>query len=489
MNLNRITAAGLVFSVGALWMAAALPAAAASSATADTKASNKKTAAKSSKKKPRIQPARIQAALVTKKKAPKASSAPSKPPADIPLVTGTAAVWRGCLESGDAPHELATLASGLVMEEARLTSLLEGQGLLAEADSECVPYVAATGGEDGVASAIFERNQPRFDESAILAVRKTADGVTVTPGACDCPEADRRVLTLSTREARDAENEVLASVPANVRWQLGILIPRMIGTLNTASAATEPYTVRIVVQRHAGYETEHLHSVEILESGTGKRIDGAWWFEREGGPGVLVGMEGTAYERLLWQSPVKYTQTSRGVGLSITTARRVIAPPKGSKGKPTVKTIKVREYHIGVDMLAPKGMEVHAVGDANVAFAGRMGGYGNLVILDHGLGYQTYYAHLSSIKKGITAGAPVERGDIVGLVGSTGHSTAPHLHFETRKDAKYIDPFDETRQLEFWRLSADDQERLAIELLGSAPVAEHNDKVAKSQPVAGSPTE
>ena len=210
------------------------------------------------------------------------------------------------------------------------------------------------------------------------------------------------------QEALDSQNEVLASVPASVRWQLDILIPRMARTLNTSGPAnsTELYSVRIVVQQHASTQPEHLHSVEILESATGKRIDGVWWLERAGSPGVLVGMEGTAYERLLWQSPVRYTQTSRGVGLSITSARHVIAPPKGSKGKPTVKIVKVREYHIGVDMLAPKGAEVHAVGDASVAFAGRMGGYGNLVVLNHGLGYRTYYAHLSSIKQGIQMGAP-----------------------------------------------------------------------------------
>jgi murein DD-endopeptidase MepM/ murein hydrolase activator NlpD len=129
--------------------------------------------------------------------------------------------------------------------------------------------------------------------------------------------------------------------------------------------------------------------------------------------------------------------------------------------------VTVRVFHIGVDMLAPKGMEVHAVGDAAVGFAGKLGGYGNLIILNHGRGYQTYYAHLSKIEKSVKLGTSVSRGEVIGLVGSTGHSTAPHLHFETRKDGKYIDPFDETRQLGFWLLTADDQERLAIELLAS----------------------
>jgi murein DD-endopeptidase MepM/ murein hydrolase activator NlpD len=126
-------------------------------------------------------------------------------------------------------------------------------------------------------------------------------------------------------------------------------------------------------------------------------------------------------------------------------------------------------------MSAPRGTDVHAVGDAKVSFAGRQGGFGNLIILDHGRGYTTYYAHLSKIRKGLKAGVQVARGEMIGLVGSTGHSTAPHLHFETRKDTRYLDPFDETHQLGFWVLTADEQERLAMQVLSPAPVVADED--------------
>ena len=96
--------------------------------------------------------------------------------------------------------------------------------------------------------------------------------------------------------------------------------------------------------------------------------------------------------------------------------------------------------HTGTDFGAPTGTRVKAVGDAVVSFAGRKGGYGNLVILRHQNGYETYYAHLNGFAKGIRPGAKVEQGEVIGYVGMTGTATGPHLHFEVRRDGKPEDP-------------------------------------------------
>lgn len=88
--------------------------------------------------------------------------------------------------------------------------------------------------------------------------------------------------------------------------------------------------------------------------------------------------------------------------------------------------------HTGVDFGAPTGTRVKATGDASVQFAGRKGGYGNLVILRHHNGYETYYAHLSAFAPGIRAGRAVAQGQLIAFVGSTGASTGPHLHYEVR---------------------------------------------------------
>lgn len=88
--------------------------------------------------------------------------------------------------------------------------------------------------------------------------------------------------------------------------------------------------------------------------------------------------------------------------------------------------------HTGVDFGAPTGTRVKATSDASVSFVGRKGGYGNLVILRHHNGFETYYAHLNGFAKGIRRGIAIAQGDVIGYVGSTGASTGPHLHYEVR---------------------------------------------------------
>lgn len=96
------------------------------------------------------------------------------------------------------------------------------------------------------------------------------------------------------------------------------------------------------------------------------------------------------------------------------------------------------QMHSGLDISANAGVPVLAGGDGVVEFAGRKGGYGNLVILKHSDGYETYYGHLSVIS--VSVGDRVLKGEKIGLIGSTGKSTGPHLHFEVRKDNKVRNP-------------------------------------------------
>ncbi|HEX8186259.1 MAG TPA: M23 family metallopeptidase [Blastocatellia bacterium] len=97
------------------------------------------------------------------------------------------------------------------------------------------------------------------------------------------------------------------------------------------------------------------------------------------------------------------------------------------------------KFHSGVDIKAHWGESVGASQPGVVQFAGWYHGYGNLIIVNHGGGVTTHYAHLSSFD--VEVGARVERGQIVGRAGSTGRATSPHLHYEVRIDGNPVDPF------------------------------------------------
>ena len=94
--------------------------------------------------------------------------------------------------------------------------------------------------------------------------------------------------------------------------------------------------------------------------------------------------------------------------------------------------------HTGVDLSAPIGTPIFATGDGIVEAADFGRGYGKRVIIDHGYSYKTQYAHMSRIM--VSRGQAVKRGDMIGLVGNTGTSTGPHLHYEVIKSNKYVDP-------------------------------------------------
>jgi murein DD-endopeptidase MepM/ murein hydrolase activator NlpD len=95
--------------------------------------------------------------------------------------------------------------------------------------------------------------------------------------------------------------------------------------------------------------------------------------------------------------------------------------------------------HTGVDISAPTGTPVHAAADGIVLHAGWNGGYGRCVIIDHGNNYQTWYAHLSRMD--VIEGEEIRQGEILGAVGTTGHSTGSHLHYEVRIGSTPVNPY------------------------------------------------
>ncbi|MDR0961920.1 MAG: M23 family metallopeptidase [Mediterranea sp.] len=113
-----------------------------------------------------------------------------------------------------------------------------------------------------------------------------------------------------------------------------------------------------------------------------------------------------------------------------------------------------RRFHEGMDFSAQIGTEVYATGEGTVIKMGWETGYGNNIVVDHGFGYQTRYAHLSKFRT--QRGKKVVRGEVIGEVGSTGKSTAPHLHYEVHVKGKVVNPVN----YYFMDLTAESYERM-----------------------------
>lgn len=128
-----------------------------------------------------------------------------------------------------------------------------------------------------------------------------------------------------------------------------------------------------------------------------------------------------------------------------------VASGFGYRIHPIYKTAKM---HAGMDFAAPKGTPIYSTGNGTVKHAAYDEGYGYHVIVDHGYGYETLYAHMTQMK--VRRGQTVARGQLLGTVGSTGLSTAPHLHYEVIKNGNKVNPV----HFYYNDLSPEDYERI-----------------------------
>lgn len=149
----------------------------------------------------------------------------------------------------------------------------------------------------------------------------------------------------------------------------------------------------------------------------------AYAFELADGTVDYFDGEGQSLRRAFLRAPLQF--------------RRISSAFSTSRFHPVLKRSRP---HWGTDYAANAGTPVYSVGDGTVRSAGRSGGYGNLVEIRHQRGYSTRYAHLRGFAPGIRAGVRVKQGDVIGYVGSTGLSTAPHLHYEFHENGRPINP-------------------------------------------------
>lgn len=176
------------------------------------------------------------------------------------------------------------------------------------------------------------------------------------------------------------------------------------------------------VQYHQGEPVKSGRLLAAEFTNQGKTFH-AVWFQSPGGEGGYYTLDGKNIRKSFLRSPLEFSRISSGFTLG--------------RFHPILKKWRA---HTGVDYAAPTGTRVKTTGSGVIEFAGRRGGYGNLVIVRHQSKFTTWYGHLSRFAPGIQHGKRVNQGDVIGFVGSTGLATGPHLHYEFRINNVYQDP-------------------------------------------------
>ncbi|HHW02379.1 MAG TPA: peptidoglycan DD-metalloendopeptidase family protein [Thermoanaerobacterales bacterium] len=202
----------------------------------------------------------------------------------------------------------------------------------------------------------------------------------------------------------------------------------------------------VVVTKKVTYQEPIAYETQIVKDNT------LWkWDQKVKQPGENGTKEVAA--EVVYKNGVKVDQVLLGEKVVKQPVTRIVA--RGTKAEvafrgsgrflwPSVGEItspfgrRGREFHTGIDVACDKGTPIRASNSGTVTFAGRRGSYGNLVIINHGGGFETYYAHASSIL--VSVGEKVEKGQQIATVGTTGRTTGPHVHFEVRLNGNPQNP-------------------------------------------------
>ncbi len=180
----------------------------------------------------------------------------------------------------------------------------------------------------------------------------------------------------------------------------------------------------ILYERYVDRDGEAVHPGDILYAALeigGKRMT-LYRHEYNNGQIKYFSESGRSNKKALLRTPVDGARISSGFG-------RRLHP-----------ILQYSKMHMGVDFAAPSGTPIKAAGDGVVERAGWNGGYGRYIRIKHGGAYDTAYAHLRRIAKGVKPGARVSQGQVIGYVGTSGRSTGAHLHYEILKKGKHVNP-------------------------------------------------
>ncbi len=318
--------------------------------------------------------------------------------------------------SGPQDLESALVAIGVDAAAARSAAALAMPGLRPDGEIRAAMTLAPREGHID----LLRLEVSNADSSGVIVARDTAGRLAVTAVAADLTS---RVVV--RRGTMDADSFYSSAVAAGV---IDSLIP------DFAAALAFDFDFQREVRKGDAFEAAFEQQIDrdgravgppsLLYAALSTRAKAAavYRFTPPGGePGWFDG-DGRSIKRALLRTPVDAARVSSSFGYRI---------------HPILGFAKL---HKGTDFAAPTGTPIFASGDAMVEFAGPKGPNGNFVKLMHSNGWETLYLHMSAFGPGITTGARVAQGQEVGLVGTTGRSTGPHLHYELHVKGEPIDP-------------------------------------------------
>jgi murein DD-endopeptidase MepM/ murein hydrolase activator NlpD len=346
----------------------------------------------------------------------------------------------------DSGRHMGATASVIPLSSAPERPRLDLEATLARGDSFERTLLRAGVGETeaGLIVSMIDRTMP---------LTEIAPGtqVDITLGRRPAPGAARPVEALSFRARFDLQLAVerrdgrlaldprpikVDETPLRIRGTVGSSIYRSARAAGAPSSAVQQYLralgAEIDLDRAVAAGDEFDLVVEYKRAATGEVEAGRLLYA-----GLLRG--GKPRKQLMrWGSEGRFFEAS-GVG---ETRSGLVAPVPGrvtsGYGMRRHPILGYRRMHAGLDFKAGHGTPIYAVTDGTVQFAGRNGGHGNFVKINHGGGLATGYAHMSRIA--VSSGTRVRRGQVIGYVGSTGLSTGPHLHYEVYRNGSAVNP-------------------------------------------------
>jgi murein DD-endopeptidase MepM/ murein hydrolase activator NlpD len=266
------------------------------------------------------------------------------------------------------------------------------------------------------------------DQRNLLVAEQAGDGITARLE--DLPYFVEVKGIAGTIERGLRDDTVAAGVPARIAADIADIFGWDVNVETGLSPGDE---FRVIYENiwQVGMTVPQAGKVLAAELVVGGKRQTAVLFENEDGEGGYYAPGGEAVSRIFLRYPVEYTEITSEFSLDRFHPIR-----------------RERRPHWGVDLAAPYGTAVRAAATGVVSVSGWETGLGNCVRIDHPGDVASTYGHLSKIAPAVVAGAQVERGQVIGYVGSTGLSTGPHLHYELRRSGEHVDPLEFTCEKE-----------------------------------------